>query len=375
MKLIFKRDALINVLNIVSKAVSSKTTMPILECILIEACEDGVYFTANDMELGIRTHLSLEDCKIETGGRLALEAKLFSDIVRKITADENSEIELYSDGTIVKITSGNSVFKIQEKDPDQFPAFPSVNEETYISISQFTLKEVIRDTIFSISPNDSNKMMTGELFEVNENRLRVASLDGHRISIRTTELKETYPSVKVIIPGKTLNEISKIITGDTEKKVDIFFSSNYVLFKFDETIMVSRLIDGEYFKIDSMLSSDYETRVTINKREFLDCIERSTILIRETDKKPLILDIHDGKMSLKINSIIGSMNAELEIRKQGKDLMIAFNPRFLLDALRVIDDEEVKLYLTNPKAPCFIRDDQENYIYLILPVNFNPEAY
>ena len=375
MKLIFQKDALLNVLNIVSKAVSSKTTMPILECILIETRENGVYFTANDMDLGIETKLSDDNCKILDPGRLAVEARLFSDIVRKITGEDNSSIELFSDGNIIRISSGKSVFKIQEKDPDQFPALPAVSEDIYISISQFTLKEVIKDTIFSISPNDSNKMMTGELFEVNGNQLKVASLDGHRISIRNTELKENYKNVKVIIPGKTLIEISKIISGDAEKNVDIFFSANDVLFRFDDTVMVSRLIDGEYFRIETMLSSDYETSFTINRRDFLDGIERSTILIRESDKKPLVIDIRDDELKMKMNSVSGSMNEELPIRKQGKDLMIAFNPRFLLDALRVIDDEEVTLYLTNPKAPCFIRDDKETYIYLILPVNFNPEAY
>ena len=229
--------------------------------------------------------------------------------------------------------------------------------------------------MFSISPNDSNKMMTGELFEVKGSELKVVSLDGHRISIKNTELKEDYGNMKVIIPGKTLNEISKIISGDNDKEVIIYFSKNHVLFKFDNTLMVSRLIDGEYFKIDQMLSSDYETKTVVNKKDFLDSIERSTILVRENDKKPLIINISDSTMSLKLNSILGSMDSELLVRKQGKDIMIGFNPRFLLDALRVIDDEEVSLYMTNPKAPCFIKDDNGKYIYLILPVNFNPSGY
>ena len=375
MKLKLKRDALLNALNIALKAVSTKTTMPILECILIDAGEDQISLTANDMELGIETKLPKEGGEILEAGRIAVDAKLLTDIVRKIAPAENSDILLKADGTIVELSCENSIFKIQEKDADQFPALPQINENIYLSISQFTLKEVIRDTIFSISPNDSNKMMTGELFELNENHLKVVSLDGHRISIRNTELKENYGKVKVIIPGKTLNEIAKIISGDADKSVDIFFSQNYVLFKFDDTLMVSRLIDGEYFRIDSMLSTDYETRLDVNKKEFLDCIERSTILIRESDKKPLVLDIQDTELGLKLNSVVGSMDAKLPIHKQGKDLLIAFNPRFLLDALRVIDDEEVSLYMTNQKSPCFIKDAEGNYIYLILPVNFNPAAY
>lgn len=373
MKLQFKRNDLLNAINIVLKAVSTKTTMPILECILIDAGIRGVYLTANDMELGIET--KVQNCEIIEGGRTAIEARLFSEIIRKISLEDDSNVSFVSDGTIVTIVCDNSTFRIQEKDPDQFPELPSIDRDNYITLSQFTLKEIIRDTIFSISPNDSNKMMAGELFEVNDDMLKVVSLDGHRISIRNTQLREKYNSGKVIIPGKTLNEISKILSGDNEKEVVIYFSKNYVLFQFDDTLMVSRLIDGDYFKIDSMLSSDYETKVSINKKELLDCIERSTILIRESDKKPLIINIEDCSMELKMNSVIGSMDAKILIQKQGKDLMIGFNPRFLLDALRVIDDEEVHLYMTNPKAPCFIRDDEGRYIYLILPVNFNPSSY
>lgn len=373
MKLNFKRNDLLNAINIVLKAVSTKTTMPILECILIEAGKKGVYLTANDMELGIET--KVENCEIMEEGRIAIEARLFSEIIRKISLDEESIVSLESDGNIVTIVCDNSTFRIQEKDPDQFPDLPSIDQDHYITLSQLTLKEIIRDTIFSISPNDSNKMMTGELFEVKGDLLKVVSLDGHRISIRNTALRETYNDVKVIIPGKTLNEVSKILSGDNDKDVVLFFSRNYVMFRFDETVMVSRLIDGEYFKIDSMLSSDYETKVVVNKKEFLDSIERSTILIRESDKKPLIMDIRDSSMGLKMHSMIGTMDADILIRKQGKDLMIGFNPKFLLDALRVIDDEEVSLYLTNPKAPCFIKDDDGKFIYLILPVNFNPDSY
>ena len=199
----------------------------------------------------------------------------------------------------------------------------------------------------------------------------MVSLDGHRISIRKIQLKDTYEPQKVVIPGKTLNEVSKILSGETEKDVSLFFTDNQVVFEFDQTTVVSRLIEGEYFRIDQMLSSDYETKVTINKRELLSCIDRATLLVKEGDKKPIIIDIQDGAMELQINSAMGSMKEEIDINKEGKDIMIGFNPKFLIDALRVIDDEEISIYLVNPKAPCFIRNEEESYIYLILPVNFN----
>ena len=218
-------------------------------------------------------------------------------------------------------------------------------------------------------------MMTGELFEVNQDTLRIVSLDGHRLSIRKVLLKDTYENAKVIVPGKTLSEVSKILTGDNEKEVLIYFGANHILFEFDDTVVVSRLIEGEYFRVDQMLSNDYTTKLTVNKKEFLDCIERASILVRENDKKPIIFTIEDSKMSLKLNSSFGTMNAEILIHKTGQDLMIGFNPKFLSDALRVIDDEEVTLYMMNAKSPCFIKDEEENYIYLVLPVNFNAAAY
>ena len=254
---------------------------------------------------------------------------------------------------------------------DEFSYLPNIEKDDFITVSEFTLKEVIRQTIFSIADSDTNKMMTGELFEIEDNILKVVSLDGHRISIRKIELKDSYAPKKVIVPGKTLQEISKIIGGEAEADVDISFTKNHIVFEFDRTIVVSRLIEGEYFRIDQMLSSDYETKVKINKRELLECIDRATLLIKEGDKKPLIIDIRDESMEFKIKSQVGSMDEDIMCIKEGKDLLIGFNPKFLIEALRVIEDEEVDLYFMNAKAPCFIKDEAQSYIYLILPVNFN----
>ena len=246
MRIICKKSNLVKGVSIVSKAVPSKTTMPILECILIDATTDVIKLTANDMELGIETTI---DGIIDSRGIIALNAKIFSEIVRKL--------------------------------PD--------------------------------------------------------------------------------------NDV--VIEADAE--VEISFTKNHIVFEFDRTLVVSRLIEGEYFRIDQMLSSDYETRVHVNKKELLDCIDRATLLIKEGDKKPIIIDIKNESMELKIKSQIGSMDELIFCTKDGKDLMIGFNPKFLIDALRVIEDEEVDLYFMNAKAPCFIKDENQSYIYLILPVNFN----
>ncbi|MDD7147133.1 MAG: DNA polymerase III subunit beta [Lachnospiraceae bacterium] len=365
MKVVCSKTNLLNGVQIVSKAVPSKTTMSILECILIEAEGSTIKMTANDMELGIET--TIEGNVIEKG-MIALDAKIFLEIVRKLP---DNDVTIDTDSSYkTTITCEKAKFNIIGKSGEDFSYLPEIERRDSILISQFTLKEVVRQTIFSISDNDNNKLMTGELFEIKGDNLRVASLDGHRISIRNIKLKNSYPDKKVVVPGKTLSEISKILGGDTDKDVSIFFTDNHILFEFDQTVVVSRLIEGEYFNIQQMLSSDYETKVRVNKKEFLNCIDRATLLVKEGDKKPIIITITDEGMELKINSTVGSMNEEIDITKSGKDLMIGFNPKFMIDALKVIDDEEIDMYMVNPKAPCFIRDAQENYIYLILPVNF-----
>lgn len=365
MKLVCSKSNLLNGVQIVSKAVPSKTTMSILECILINASQGEIKLTANDMELGIETKIEGE---ILEKGIIALDAKIFLEIVRKLP-DNNITIETDINLKTI-ITCEKSKFNIIGKSGEDFSYLPNIEKNEPLIISQFTLKEVVRQTIFSIADNDNNKLMTGELFEINNDELKVVSLDGHRISVRNIKLKNSYGNRKVVVPGKTLNEISKILSGETDKDINIFFTNKHIVFEFDRTTVVSRLIEGEYFKIEQMLSKDYETKVKINKKELLNCIDRATLLVKEGDKKPIIISINDISMELKINSTVGSMNEEIDITKQGKDLMIGFNPKFLIDALKVIDEEEVDLYFVNPKAPCFIRDIEEKYIYLVLPVNF-----
>lgn len=366
MKIICSKSNLLHGVNIVSKAVPSRTTMAILECILIDASTNEIKLTANDMELGIETKIEGE---ITERGVIALDAKIFSEIVRKLP---DNEVTIETDATFKTIiTCEKAKFNIIGKSGEDFSYLPYIERNQSIVLSQFTLKEVIRQTIFSIADSDNNKLMTGELFEIKENQLKVVSLDGHRISIRNIELKENYDNHKVVVPGKTLQEVSKILPGDANEEVSMFFTENHIVFEFDDTTVVSRLIEGEYFKIEQMLSSDYETKIKINKRELLSCIDRATLLVKEGDKKPIIMNVTDGNMELKINSFIGSMNEDIDIQKEGKDILIGFNPKFFIDALRVIDEEEVTLYMVNPKAPCFIKDDDEKFIYLILPVNFN----
>ncbi len=365
MKFIAAKSDLQSAVGIAVRAVPAHTTMTILECILIEAQGNDIRLTANDMELGIRTHLQ---GTVEVPGTVAVNAKMFSDIVRKLPQEI---VEFESDGSnMIRIRSGKALFEIAGQSGDEFTEIPSVEQDRSITISQFSLKNLINQTIFSAAVNENNKIMTGELFEISGDILRVVALDGHRIAIRKIALKESSEPIKVIVPAKTLNEISRILPGEMDDVVTIFFARNHIVFEIPGTKVVSRLIDGEYFNVNQMISTDYETRVTVRKNEFLSCIDRASLFVREGDKKPIIFDIEDQEMKLSIDSPLGSMNEEIDTEKEGRDLAIGFNPKFLMDALKAIDDENVTLYFMNPKAPCFIRDEGDNYVYLILPVNF-----
>ena len=364
MELRIAKSYLAQGIQIVSKAVPSKTTMSILECILIDASGTDIRLIANDMELGIQTTVP---GLIADRGIIAVDAQIFSGIIRKLP---DNDVTIVTDGEKITITCEKAKFTILGRDGADFAYLPEIEKKNEITLSQFTLRDLINRTIFSISPNENNGMMTGELLEIRDNHLRMVALDGHRIAIRNVELGSSYEDRKVIIPGKTLSEISKILSGDTEKTVSNSFTDKHALFEFDDTIVVSRLLDGEYYRIDKMLSTNYQSRVTVQRKEFLSCIDRATLLVKEEDKKPIILMIGEEYMELRINTSLGSMNEVIDITKDGIDMNIGFNPKFLIDALRAIDDEEVTIHLISPKAPCFIRDAEDKYCYLILPVNF-----
>ena len=235
MKLICSKSNLLKGVTIVSKAVPSKTTMSILECILIDASTNEIKLTANDMELGIETRIEGE---ILQKGIIAVDAKVFSEIVRKLP---DNDVTIETDNNYqISIQCEKANFHISGKSGEDFSYLPYIEKKHFIALSQFTLKEIIRQTIFSIADNESNKLMTGELFEVHENELKVVSLDGHRISIRKVELKDSYEDKKVVVPGKSLQEVSKILSGEMEDEVRIFFTANHIVFEFDETTVVSR---------------------------------------------------------------------------------------------------------------------------------------
>lgn len=367
MKLYCDKSELIKSINISMKAISSKTSLPILKCLLLVAKDNKITLTSNDTELGIETNLN---GNVEEEGQIAIDAKLFYDIIRSmpdgdvnITTDENF---------IAKIVCGKSKFQLSCFDGNDFVLLPEFEKTNKITISQLLLKNSINQTIFSVPLNEKNKIMTGELFKIEENKLTIRSLDGHRISQRIVECETSGSFLdNIIIPGKSLIELSRIMEDDANSNINIYCAEKYVLFEFNETRILTRLIDGEYFNVDAMLKSDSEIKVNINRRDLSDSIERSLLMLRETEKKPVVLQIFDKSMILSIQTTIGLMDEEIDIEKQGNDLTVGINPKFLIDVLKSIEEERVDLYFNGAKSPCIIKNEEETYIYLFMPINMN----
>ena len=351
---------------VVLKAIPSKTTMSILQYIYIDASEEGIRFFANDMENGIETRV---EGTVEEAGYVAIEAALFSSIVRTLPDSEVSVT--VDDNYLVTLDCEATHFTLPGRSGDDFTFPPEIEKEKAVIMRQATLKSFIAQTVFSVSTNDANRIMTGALLQIDGDECSMTALDGHRIAMRRTQLNTPADEQrKAIISGKTLLKLRDILSDQAEKEVEIYFSQKLACFHVTDTLFTTRLIDGEYFDVSQMISGDYETKMQVGRRQFMEGIERAMTLSHDGDKKPIILGIQDQEMEIKVSSTRGSMNSMVMVTKEGKDILIGFNPKFLTDALRVIEDDMLDIYFVNPKAPCYIRNDENTYLYMILPINF-----
>ena len=365
MRFLADRTTLINGIATVIRAVPSHTPMPILECIHIEADPVGLVLTANDTRQCIQTRIP---ATVDEGGEIAVDAKMFSDIVKKMPSDDISFVT--DEKFTVTLKSGRSKFAVPGRDGAEFTGLPEISAEKSFTISQATLKSMIQDTIFSVGANESMQILMGELISVEDDTFAIEALDGHRIAIRTYPLNEHAEEMGAVVPGKAPGDISRIISGDPTEEVTISIAQNHVRFDFNDTVMTVRLLDGKFPDTSSIIKDAYTTKVVANRNEVMACTERAGLFVRDNDKKPIILNITDGEVNFSISSPMGQMSESLDVITEGDDLEIGFNPRFLLDAMRAVPDDEVSMYLTNAKSPCFIRDSEKSYNYVILPVNY-----
>ncbi len=364
MKLYCSRELLLNALTIVNKAISNKTTLEILKCILLTATKEKFMVTATNLEIGIQS--APITATIEEEGNIALDAHLFTEIIRKVNGDTvliqtNSKYE-------TSISCGFSDFKIMGQNGEDFPELPKVEKKQEYKMFQSDLKNMIRQTIFSISQEELKPILTGELLEFKRNCIQMVSVDGYRISFRKENLVENTQETKVVVPGKTLSEIHKILNGE-EKDVLLYVTDKHIVFDIDRNIVISRLLEGEYIKYEQSFFDEYKTRFCVNTNDFLQTLERASLVSKDTRKTPVKLDIAEKKLMVKAQAEIGTAYEEIQIELEGETLQIAFNPKYLIEALRVIDEETISIQFTTPLSPCIIKPLQgEAFRYLILPL-------
>jgi len=364
MKLTCERSSLLNAINIVSKAVSGRTTLPILECILLSAGYENFKLTANDLELGIET--ASVKANIDEPGKIALEAKLFSEIIRKVNGDLVT-INVNSKNETV-ITSGTSEFNIMGQSGDEFPAVPVVSKEIGYTVKQKDLKDMISQTIFSVSADESKPVLTGELIEIKGEAMNVVAVDGYRISFRKSAIDFAVKSANVIVPGKTLREITKILSSEDDM-AKVYVTDKHILFDLNGNMIVSRLIEGEYIKYQQTFTDEFKTRVLINRTDMIASLERASLISRDARKIPVKLDIKNEKIVITSQTDMGTAYEEVFCETEGDALKIAFNPKYLIDALRAIEDDMVSIQFNSSLSPCIIKPENgDSYKYLILPL-------
>jgi len=369
MKFTCDKTILINNINIVSKAVSSRTTLPILECILLSVDKNGLKMTGNDLEMGIET--SYIEAEVISEGTIAIEARLFSEIIKRLPDNGWVIIEVIEDNLVV-IKCGKAEFKIMGLSGEEFPVIPKVERNNEYRISAPILKDMIRQTIFAVSLDESKPVLTGELFEIDANALKLVAVDGFRVAFRSVLLEGDSPDITVVVPGKTLNEISKILPSDDEVKVSICFTDKHMLIQMDECMVVSRLLDGEFLKYKQILEADYNTSVKIKRDEFLKALERASLISKENKKNPVKLDIERDIIKISSNTETGTSYDELMVETAGDGLSIAFNPKYLIDALKSIEDDTTYMQFTTALSPCIITGEEGcGYKYLVLPLRVN----
>ena len=368
MKLICDKDKILKAINSVVKGVASKTTMPILEGILIQTNENEIKLTTYDLEIGIE--YIMESNVIEQGSTV-VNAIMFSEIIRKLP---NTEISIsLNEKNLLEIECEGSLYKLATMNPDEFPELPKIAVENSIEIEQNTLKNMIRKTIFAVSSEENRPIFTGCLFEVKENKLNVVAVDGFRLAWKSTYLTSKVNDFSAVIPGRTLNEVNKIIL-DSFDKIKIGISKNQALFEMDNCKIVTRVLDGEFLNYANVIPSTWETRIRVNKNAMQDCFERISLIssssIEKEKKYPVKVCVDIGKVTISCTNQTGDAKEEMYVTTEGKNLEAGFNPKYFLDSFKAIDDEEVFVDFGSSISPCIIRPVEEggDYIYMVLPI-------
>jgi DNA polymerase III subunit beta len=362
MNIICSKQKLQEGISIVTKAITGKTTMPVLEGIYIEANKEGLTLIGSDMDVSIETKV---EANVIKEGSIVIDSKIFSEIIRKLP---NSDVKIeIAENDLIQITCEKSVFNLVFMNPSDYPALPSINEDLNVEVPQNLLKNMIKGTSFAIAQDEARPILQGILFEVKNKELNLVALDGYRLAVRS-ELLDVDDNIEVVIPGKTLNEVSKILEDNTDI-VKITFTNNHILFNINNTKIISRLLDGKFVNYISLLPQEYKLLVNVKKQELQQGIERASLMAKDGNSNLIRLDVQEDTLVITSNSQLGKVREEVSINLQGNEVQIAFNSRYLLDVLKNMEEDDVVIEMTSSVSPCVIRGKNSNNAkYLVLPV-------
>lgn len=363
MKFSCEKALLSNAVSVTSRAVATKSSIPAMEGILIEA-EECLRLTGYNLETGIQAEVPAE---IKEKGSLVLSARLFGEIVRKMPDDV---VVFSSQGYTVNIKCGLSEFNILGTDPEEFPELPAVEQQNALTIGQPRLRSMIAQTLFAVSDNESRPVHTGSLFEVDDSGLTVVSVDGYRLALRreAVEEKKGADSFSFVVPGSALGEVEKICSG--EETVTITQGARHVMFQTGDTVLVCRRLEGEFLPYKNAIPRNNTIQIEVEARTLLSSIERVSLIISEKLKSPLRCTFGDGMVSITTKTAIGDAADQCVISGDGQGLEIGFNNKYLMDALKAAPADKLRMEFTSGVAPCVIlpTEGEENFIYMVLPV-------
>ncbi len=348
----------------VIKAISTKTTNPILEGIKITAEDDKLILSATDLELGIEKTIKAQ---VKDEGEIVVPGKFFSEFVKKLS---NEQIELILDEqrNQLKICYTDSESYLQCLNTLEFPNLKIIEDGEYFTISQKNLRALINKTIFAVALDDSRPILKGCLFEIEDNNVTAVAIDGYRLALVKKPIEKTTAKTSIIIPARSLKEIANLIE-DVDDTIDVYVQKNFMMVDLNDTKIITRLFDGDFINYQQILPKDFTTNVTVNKLQLEDALDRTSILSRIDRNNLVKFDIKDKLLTLTSNSDIGNIKENISISLKGNDIIIAFNSRYFTESLRVIPDEFVKISFNMPSSPCIITPTEgDEYIYLILPV-------
>ncbi|NLK42941.1 MAG: DNA polymerase III subunit beta [Tissierellia bacterium] len=368
MKLKVNQRDLSKHISIAQKGISSRTTLPILDGLLLETNKGRLKIVGTDLEIGIETYLA---CEIEKEGSIVVNSRIFGDIIRKLP---DAPIYINVDNNRINIKCENSEFNILGSSSKEYPNLPIILEKETFQLPKDLIKSAIKQTVFATSQDETRPYLTGVLLELIDNNISFVALDGYRLALRKLPTKSDL-DIKIIIPGRALNEINKIIEDD-EENITVFATQNHVIFNIGDTIVYSRLLEGQFFNYKEIIRKEHKTSAIVNRKLFQDSLERASLLAKEEKANLIKLSVKEEKIHIKSNSEIGDVNELVNAEIDGDDVNIAFNSRYLLEGIKVMDSEEIQLNFMGELNPCIINSvDDENYIYLVLPVRLAQEDF